>query len=224
MDEQKKWDEAIAAYKKAIEIDPEDANAWCNLGNVLRGQDSAFRVTSRLAARPRLLGFVVMRRDIHGGLLGATQELVLPPSLVVNGGTMADWERIARQIEQQIPLDPVEISMRYGTGQFVDRQFTLSIYNVFHPFYPRLVQYRRMAAEGDIRADRRDGIHVEYHHPYPLAVIEYGSEERCSNIFWDMSSVKYGPCYTAHHRAGRRKYAIAARPSAGRRAQPPSLV
>jgi hypothetical protein len=111
-------------------------------------------------------------------------RLVSPPA--VGAGTMADWETIEREIEQEIPLDPVEISLHYGSGQFVDREFALSIYNVFHPLYPSLVRYRRFVAEADIRADRRDGFHIEYDQPFPIGVFEYGLEEGCSNIFWDM--------------------------------------
>lgn len=114
-------------------------------------------------------------------------RLVPPPDSIVDTATMRDWYAVASTIEQQIPLDPVEISVRYGSGQFLDGDFSLSIYNVFHPFYPTLVRYRRYSAEAGILADRRDGFDVEYDHPFPIGVFEYGrGQDDCSNIFWDM--------------------------------------
>ena len=91
------------------------------------------------------------------------------------------------KLGQQIPLDPVEISIRYGSGQFVAHEFSLSVYNVFHPIYPSLVQFRRMALELDIQADRQHGVHVlKYDHPFPIGGFEYGPEQRPCNIIWDM--------------------------------------
>jgi len=105
---------------------------------------------------------------------------------------MADWEAIEREIEQQIPIDLVEISLRYGSGCFVDRGFSLWFHNVFHPIYPSLIRYRRMVAEADLRSDRRDGFRIdEYNEPFPIGGFADGPEEGdVSNIFWDMNGAK----------------------------------
>ena len=50
MSDQRKLDEAIAAYRKAIELDPKYARAHCNLGNALRKQgklDEAIAASAR---------------------------------------------------------------------------------------------------------------------------------------------------------------------------------
>jgi hypothetical protein len=119
-------------------------------------------------------------------------KLVPPPDVVERVGTMADWEAIARKIEQQIPLDPVEISLRYGSGQFVDGEFSLVIFNVFHSFYPRLVQIRRSFNE----AERRAGIQ-QYDNPFQIGVIQYGPEQGdMANVFWAMKGpVEKWPVY-----------------------------
>src|SRR5262245_48245714 len=69
--------------------------------------------------------------------------LAPPPKAVVNPGTLAQWKSVKEAINQELPLDWLHYSLRYGSGSFVSGPFHFSLNNVFAPLFVEGFEFHR---------------------------------------------------------------------------------